>query len=390
MALLIHDLGKGHLEDHCELGRLIARETAALLHLSDDEGEDLEFLVARHLLMNHLAFRRDTSDEQLIVKFAVEVGTPEMLQMLFVLTAADLAAVGPDAWTGWKAEVLTDLYHRTMQHLAGESPTTSHGEYLISCHEKVRELLGPNADEPWFLRQLKSLPVGYLHSTAPEQIAADLKLLSQLGPDEVSAHGRYQPETHTVQFTVGTSEGVAPGVFHRLTGALTSQGLEILSAQINTLADHIVLDRFCVHDPDYVEDPPESRLDAVCHALCASLRSDAKPPLFRRTWQADRLPHPNTAFQQTRVRIDNTTSDQYTIVDVFTIDRRGLLYLIAQTLYELELSVWRAKIGTFLDQVVDVFYVTDRSGRKLNDAARLQAIRQRLIDVIAQSDTAAS
>jgi [protein-PII] uridylyltransferase len=381
LALLMHDLGKGYAEDHSELGARMVRETAPRLGLDDDETATLEFLVQKHLVMNHLAFRRDTSDEQLLVRFAVEVGSPEWLQMLFVITAADLAAVGPDAWTSWKAEVLVDLYHRTMQHLAGESPSTSREEFLESRRDLVRTFLGPEGEYPWTRRQIDSLPVAYLHAVDPHQIAADLRLLAGLKSGEVNAQGHYLPETGAVQFTVGTQEHVTPGIFHRLTGALTSQGLEILSAQINTLADGLVLDRFWVYDPDFAGEPPPDRLEAIRLALVASLSTEAKPPSFRRVWTMGGQKRPTNAAPP-RVRIDNATSDQYTIVDVFALDRRGLLYTITRTLFELGCSVWRAKIGTYLDQVVDVFYVTDQSGKKIEAPARHHEIRNRLLEVI--------
>ena len=138
LALLIHDLGKGFLEDHREIGLKIAAAAAKRLGLPAEEAERLKFLVHKHLRMNHLAFRRDTSDEETVVSFAVQVGSPEVLQMLFVLTAADLGAVGPDVWDGWKAEILTALYHRTMQQLAGESPATTIDELVPTAADGDR------------------------------------------------------------------------------------------------------------------------------------------------------------------------------------------------------------------------------------------------------------
>jgi [protein-PII] uridylyltransferase len=293
-----------------------------------------------------------------------------------------VAAVGPDAWTGWKAEVLTDLYHRTMQTLAGESPGTSREEYLEERRQAVREALGPEAAEEWFTRHIALLPISYLNSTSPEQVAEDLRLLARLGPREVQAQGRYQSETRTVQFTVGTTEDVAPGIFHRLTGALTSQGLEILSAQINTLADLLVLDRFWVVDPDFAGEPPPDRLEQINRALVNALVTEGQQPTFRRTWTLGGSDRPTHAHAQDRVLVDNHTSGNYTVIDIFTVDRRGLLYIITRTLFELGYSVWRAKIGTYLDQVVDVFYVTDQQGRKVEDPARIQQTRQRLLEVL--------
>jgi len=383
LALLIHDLGKGYPQDHCEAGLVIAADTAQRLKLEPRDAEALKFLVHKHLIMNHLVFRRDTSDEQLVVRFAAEVGSPELLEKLYVLTAADLGAVGPDTWTDWKAEVVTDLYQRTMEHLAGEAAGIDLEEQLAKRRESIRRQLDHDGTDPWYGRQLAALPAGYLNATQPPQIAADLRLLKGLARGQVEVHAAYQQETRTVQFTVATSEDIVPGVFHRLTGALSSQGLEILSAQINTLADGLVLDRFRVIDGDYAGQPPPERLEQINRALAESLTvPGGKPPAFRRKWKAGPQQRPVAAPDQTRVHSDNSTSEAFTILDIFTADRPGLLYAISRTIFELGLSVGRAKIGTYLDQVADVFYVTDQAGHKVRDEARLDEIRRRLQEVI--------
>ena len=296
--------------------------------------------------MNHLAFRRDTSDEQLSCSFAVEVGSPELLQMLFVFTAADLAAVGPDVWTGWKAEVLTDLYHRDDAAPGRREPEHQPSEYLEGRRQAVRSRLGaarrPGRGSPGRSTRCRS-PI----STRPRPSRSPPTCGSCPGwPGEVNAQGRYQPETRTVQFTVGTSEDVAPGIFHQLTGALTSQGLEILSAQINTLADRPgarpLLGRTIPISPASRRRSGWSRSTGRW-----SIRSliEGQPPTFRRIWTMGGSDGPTA-----RPRPDPGAGRQphlrtYTIIDIFTVDRRGLLYTITRTLFELGYSVWRAKIG---------------------------------------------
>ncbi len=382
LALLVHDLGKGYPEDHSRVGRRIAVETAERLGLDEHDTRDLKFLVRKHLLMNHLAFRREIAEEQTPVQLAVEVASPELLGMLYALTAADLAAVGPGIWNSWKAELLTDLYQRTMQHLTDEADVPGWDQYAEQRRQKVCMWLGDKQHDRWFARQVEQLPATYLHSTPPVQIAADLRLLHRLAPGNAEARGEYRPETKTVEFTVATNEAVVPGIFHRLTGALTSYGLEILSAQINTLAEGFVVDRFQVMDPDYSGPPPKARIEAVCRSLVASLKQPAGTRMsFRRTWQSDHR-HPTSPEAHSRVEIHNSVSAQYTVIDVFAVDRPGLLYSVTRTLYELGLSVARAKIGTYLDQVVDVFYVTDNQGRKIEQAEQIDQIRNRLLQAI--------
>ncbi len=379
LALLVHDLGKGFPEDHSERGLLIAADTAALLGLSVDDTETLKFLVHKHLMMSHLAFRRDTSDEQLILNFAIEVGSPRILTLLYVLTAADLAAVGPGVLNNWKVDVLTSVYNRVRQHLAGDAAHV--GRLTEKRRAAILRLVGDTADAAWYREQVAALPMTELDSRAPEDLAADLTALHALGEKDIHVQGRFVPENGTVECTVATHESVTPGVFHKLTGALTSQGLGILSAHILTLARGLIVDRFVAVDPDYAEPPPE-RLEAIWQAMRDSLRLETSPS-FRQVWSARQGNRTvELAPAPTRVRADNTTSERATILDIFAVDRRGLLYTITKTLFDLNLSVSVAKIGTYLDQVVDVFYVTDLQGRKIQDPARLDLIRTTLVAAI--------
>ena len=205
-----------------------------------------------------------------------------------------------------------------------------------------------------------------------------------LAPDQVTAWSRYSAGRKVSIYLVGAYESVTPGIFHKLTGALTGKGLQILSAEIHTLADGLVLDRFYVEDTDYAGEPPPERCQEVCDALVAALTVDAdKPPAFRRLWKSDKgSAAANFAELPTRIRFDDSTSDRFTIITIFTYDRRGLLYSIARTLFECGLVVHVAKIGTYLDQVVDAFYVTDTKNHKIYSGQLRAEIRQRLTDAL--------
>ena len=384
LALLLHDLGKGYSEDHSQIGKRLAQETTELLGLGQREGEKLVLLVHRHLMMSHLAFRRDTSDEALIVQFAVDVGTPDTLKMLFVLTCADLAAVGPGKLNAWKVEVLTSLYLRTMKHLAGDMPSIGADPILKEKRRQIHAKLLYHENQDWLQRQIGSLPTTYLRWAEEEQIVEELIRLEKLTPEIADAWARYLPDHGVVQFTVGAYDQLTSGIFYKLTGALSSRHLSILSADIYTFDGGLVLDRFYVEDLHHNGEPPKNRLRDVRKDLVSVLTDSNTKPAFGQVWTSG-ISGSQTSLAElpTRVEVDNSTSDQYTILDVFAHDRLGLLYIITRTLFELGLSVAVAKIGTYVDQVVDVFYVMDHLGKKIKDERRISTIKSRLLEAVA-------
>jgi [protein-PII] uridylyltransferase len=383
LALLVHDLGKGYVEDHSEVGAQLAMTVARTLFLNERETETLRFLVHRHLMLSHLAFRRDTSDESTVLEHAAEIGSPAMMRMLFVLTCADLAAVGPGVLNQWKLDVLSQLYVRLMDQLSGGLAANAPQRFAAKRAEMIAQSRQNPAAE-WLRQQILALPPGYLDGPSQATILDDLIKLHDLPRDQAVAWGRYLPERNAVEYTVGVYDDRVQGIFHRLTGAISSQGLEILGAEIHTLADQLCLDRFYVQDNDYRGQPPPERFASVTRVLVKSLLDPTgTPPTFRRTWQnRNRAGRQALELLPTKIKIDNTTSDMYSIIDVFTHDRPGLLYSMAKTLFDLNLSVAMAKIGTYLDQVVDVFYVTETSGQKIQDEARIQQVRSTLLQAI--------
>lgn len=380
LALLIHDLGKGYVEDHSDVGRRIARETAVHLRLPPHETELLEFLVYKHLLMSRWALWHDINDPAVMQRFVVEVGSPEILRMLYVLTAADLAAVGPGVLNHWKIEVLTQFYQRALEHLTGDGPITSDEEWADMRRTEVRNLMGEDAEASDDL--IDSLPITYLRGTPSEQIADALVRLQKLQPLDVVAWGVYREDRGVTEFTVAAHESIVSGAFYRLAGALSSEGIEILSAQINTLNDGWILDRFHVIDNQYQALPTTLRVEEVCASLVSALKSpQTEPPKIRRIWGGT-TDKAILSGMQTRVLYDNMTSNRATIMQIFAPDRPGLLYTVAKKLHDLGLSILAAKIGTHLDQVVDIFYVVDVAGTKVSDEDRLQSIREQLLKTI--------
>jgi [protein-PII] uridylyltransferase len=196
-------------------------------------------------------------------------------------------------------------------------------------------------------------------------------------------------DTDTVEFIAGIDEGAGRAIFSSMAGALTSNRQQILAAETNMLADGLLLLRYVAAEPESPGQPSPAHLDEICRALVASIDSNAVPRFPKILGREQRVAGAELTKQPNDVRIDNAMSDQSTVIEVFTVDRRGLLYRLARALHDLGLLIRFAKIGTHLDQVVDVFYVTDRDQRKVEDEHRLAEIRERLLQVITPEEALA-
>lgn len=384
LALIMHDLGKGFPEDHSIVGKQLAAETAAHLGLTQRETETLCYLVEKHLLMSHLSQRRDIHDPDVALQLAVDVGSLEALQMLFVLTCADLAAVGPGVLNAWKQDLLTQLYLHARDCLAADGAVMGFDERLSQRRREVLACVPKKEDADWWSKYIDRLPRGYLFGAPAQQVVDELSRLRRLPSDDAMAWGHWHDDRNAMEYTVGAHEEITPGIFHKLTGVLTSKRMQILSAAIHTLSGNLVLDRFYVSDLDFAGKPPSQRVDQVSEALIEILKDKSgKQPIFSKVWKSGTTPQlPDQVRLPTQIRVDNSSSDRFTIVDVFAHDRLGLLYAITRTIFEQGLSVHVAKIGTHLDQVVDVFYVTDHAGKKLLDESRITALRESLKQAI--------
>jgi [protein-PII] uridylyltransferase len=389
LAMLLHDAGKGFSGDHSDVGRRIAGDMADRLRLSAHQRDLLMFLVHKHLNMSHVALLHNIDDDVEVLNFARNVGSPEYLRMLFVLTAADIQGVGPNAWTDWKGLFLTQLYERAMLALSGEDPHTHDAERLTRLRAEVLPILNSAGNgEPWtdesLARYFDTFARHYLLSTPATQIAADLRHIQKLNAEQVIVEGKYDATSKTVEYRVLTLDTIGSGCFSKMAGTLAAKRMQILSATISTSTGGIVIDSFRVVDTDHAQTIPEFRLDEVKSAIRdVLLGRDNVESLFRRSSRFT-VPVPVLTGQReaTRVAIDNDSSVQFTIIDVFANDRPGLLYTITACLRDLGLSVSLAKIGTNRDQVLDVFYVTDRGGAKLLAESRLDSIQRTLVERI--------
>lgn len=391
LAILLHDVGKGHERDHSELGAEIANEVGPRFTMSPHKQDMVSFLVLNHLKMSHLALRRDISDIGLIVDFARLIGTPEKLRMLYVLTAADITAVGPDAFTDWKAELLGEFYSRTMEIVSGTSGKHLEQERIQTARERVsrevRELSEEPVDDEWLQRELDSMPIFYLTEETPNRVARDLLRLREVSEEGILVWGNYDENKRVVEYRVITKGETANGCFYRIAGTLTALRMEVRSAAICTTRDGVVIDAFRVSDNDFEGEVPQNRIDEVSESIRKVLAKEitVDQMLQKRSRYVPANNNDVSELEQ-RVAIDNDCSRHHTVIDVFAYDRPGLLYSLARALHELGLSVRLARIGTHVDQVVDVFYVTDLKGERVTDKEKTDQIVKGLLRVIANSE----
>jgi [protein-PII] uridylyltransferase len=383
LALLLHDIGKGYEEDHSEVGKRLAEQLSGEVGLGDHERQQLVFLVHKHLVMAHVATRRDISDAATLVQFVRTVGTEETLRMLFILTVADTDAVAPGSLTSWKESLFIDLYARATEELTGDAPVADERERAAALRNQLRQRLAAEFGAEWLAPQLEAMPLSYLRKYPPEVVAFHLRAQKKVDASGVRVESEYLKDRGFTQFTVFTRDGVTPGIFEKITGVLAALRFQIVEAEIVTRSDGLVVDTFRGEDSDFRKEPPRHRLEEIARSIEQALLGKKSVEALFSAQHDPAAPGPrNLSGWPTQVEIDNTTSDQATILEVFADDRPGLLYSIARTLFELDLSIRSAKISTSLDQAADAFYVTDKAGAKILDAARLDSIRKRLLEAL--------
>lgn len=377
LAILLHDLGKGFERDHSEIGGEIADRVAERFGLDDEARRTLVFLVHRHLLMSHFAYQRDTSDPRVHVELARQVSTLERLRMLFVFTAVDTMGVGPGTFNPWKSDLLHDLYVRTARFLGDETLATNRDDRVAAARSR---LLTDAASDERARRFVEELPAGYLAETALDELAAQLLAWQALAPGQVVTLTEYLPATGTVAYTILTHEKITDGIFYKVCGALSAHYLEVLSARIHTLSDGTVIDRFEVVDTHHAGAPTPERCKLVGATIRRVLTGElsVSDVLYHRRSSIFAPKKPLLPRAETRVVLDNDSSDTRTVIDVFTADRAGLLYTLTKGINRLGLSIQYAKIATYAEEVVDVFYVVEADGAKVHSPDRIALIARHL------------
>ncbi|MCX7300359.1 MAG: [protein-PII] uridylyltransferase [Rhodobacterales bacterium] len=377
VALLLHDIGKGRDEDHSVVGAQIARKLAPRLGLNRRECETVEWLVRYHLLMSDMAQKRDLSEPRTVRDFAKAVKTKERLDLLTVLTVCDIRGVGPGTWNNWKAMLLRALYRATDTALSTGAEALNREAREDEAKRALREALAewPAAD----LRVETGRHYGpYWQglSTAAHLVFANL--LRGIRDDEVRIDLHPDPDRDATRACFAMSDH--PGLFSRMTGALALVGANVVDARTYTSKDGYATAIFWVQD---VEGHPYevSRLPRLRSMIIKTLRGEvvARDALKDR----DRIKKREQAFRvPTSITFDNEGSEIYTIIEVDTRDRPGLLHDLTRTMANNNVYIASAVIATFGEQVVDTFYVKDMFGLKFHTEAKQKSLERKLREAI--------
>ena len=380
LAVLLHDIAKGRGGDHSEIGADIAFELGPRLGLSDAETETVAWLVRHHLVMSSTAFKRDIQDPKTVSDFAALVQSPERLKLLLVLTVADIRAVGPAVWNGWKGQLLRDLYHRTEEVLSGGLSEERADERVAAAQAALRSRLSDWSDDEYeaYLARGHS---SYWLSADAEALSRHAVLVRCADSAGQRLALDFRPDSfHAVtEVTIYTQDH--HGLFALMAGAIAMSGANIVEAKIFTTNDGMALDTFWVQGPaggPLEEARALAKLKSTVERTLAGM-IDPGRALARQIGISGRT----RVFQVTpRVIVDNTASHVFTVIEVNARDRRGLLYDVTRAIADLGLSIATARVATYGESAVDVFYVKDVFGLKIVHEGKLDRIRTELMAVL--------
>jgi [protein-PII] uridylyltransferase len=390
-AALLHDVGKHRPgADHARCGAETARRILRERGYAETMVDMVAFLVGEHPFLGHMATRRDIEDEETLLACARRVGTPERLRMLYLLTVGDRIATGPKAWTEWTAILLRDLFLKTLRRM--ERGDLDRRDVVAATERKIDEVLNgrrTDADSRAAMAELFQLmsPRYLVHTPAPE-IRRHIDLFQRLRDQDFVWDIEPDAETDTRTVTLCTRN--VPGAFSRIAGVLALNRVEVLDAQVHAWRNNIALFVLRVAPPP---DPlfEEERWGRAGRELQTALsgKLNISRAMAERMAEEAGGDAPPARRRETRVNVDNASSRLFSIVEVFTADAPGLLFRLTDALHRCRLDIWSAQIATTADQVVDVFYVRDFDGRKLDAPGQVEWLRASLLTALSGADVGA-
>jgi [protein-PII] uridylyltransferase len=374
-AALLHDIGKGETEeDHAKKGGDIIIKILARVGLISEDSDTIVFLVQEHLFLIRTATRRDINDEETAIFCARRIKDVNRLKMLYLLTVADSIATGPMAWNDWKAALLRDFFLKVINVLEkGELATEEAVEVIEQKRNDIINSAQTQKEKEDIGALFKAMSPRYRLYTPAPVMREHINLYHKLGNLDFLWDIKKSADSNTREVTICAKD--RPGLISKIAGVFTLNNIDILDVQVFTWRNNIALDIFKVKPPPDQIREAEKWLNTernLAGALTEELNLAAALKKKMRSYRHSSLrrykkPH--------RIEVDNTSSSFFTIIEVITYDFPGLLFGITDALYRCQLNIWVAKIATKADQVVDVFYVWDLNGDKVDSADQVSQIK---------------
>ena len=403
LALLLHDVGKAAKHEqgkHAEVGAALAMRAAKRLQLEANAADTVQFLVENHLLLASTSQRRDLDDVTVIRNFARQVGTPERLNLLALLTFADSQGTSDKLWSGFKDALLWQLHSRAMTLLTGGTEFRRASENARQeLRDEVRELVPKRISDEELDAHFAQLPARYFEIHMPEQIHDDLELTHRFmhrlvleGQRTLAPVAAWIDDPDRGYNLVKICTWDRAGLFGKIAGTLSAVGLNILGAQIFTRADGIALDTFFVNDSrtgNLATREQREKFTGLLESVLTGDEVDLRSLIALQTSARSSYSAYLGERIGTQIHFDNDASDDRTLIEIETEDRLGLLFVISQTFAELSLDISAARIVTERGAALDSFYVRELGGGKINSPARLLAVEKKLRTAIGQLEAAA-
>jgi len=387
LAVLFHDIGKGEGKDHSNKGADMIPTIARRLGLRREDSQRLEFLVRNHLQMAHISQRRDLHDDRLISQFAQTMQMSENLHMLYLLTFADIKAVGPDVWSEWKGRLLGELYEKTYEVLErGNFSAEKRSEKVRNRKRKVVGLLEEDFGNKLVREVLRHSSTRYILSYRSAEIARQLRVVLGRGESPLAMKVTQDPDWGYTELMLSTLD--MPGLFTLIAGVMTAHGVNILGAQIHTMNNGVALDILQVRSGGGELITDSDKWQRIENDLIAVIEGRVRVDTLveKRERPSFMVERPLPRFPN-RVEIDNEVSSEYSVIDIYAHDTVGLLYRICKTLLNLGLYIGVSRISTKVDQAADTFYVQDIFGQKIQDVEQIEQIKAELLAALSADDS---
>ncbi len=384
LTMFLHDIAKGRIEDHSIAGARVARRLCPRLGFSAADTETVAWLIENHLVMSSVAQSRDLSDRKTIENFAATVQSAERLKLLTILTTADIRAVGPGVWNGWKAQLIRTLYYETEPVLTGGFSEVNRAQRVATAQAEFRAALEGWTPERMDAYVARLYPAYWLKVDLPHKLVhATFVAAAEDAGKSLATTIAFDQNRAVTELTVLAPDH--PWLLSIIAGACAMAGANIVDAQIYTTTDGRALDTISLSREFERDEDEERRANRIADSIEKALRGELRLPdvVAKRGPPKGRI----KAFAlEPSCAINNQWSHRYTMVEITGLDRTGLLYELTASLSKLNLNIASAHVATFGERVVDVFYVTDLMGAQITSPTRQAAIKRALIALFASPD----